>query len=107
MMKKPEKLFEFAKKLPSFNGKPYYEYTSFDFEDFDWVGHEKTESYKERHINELYLALNGHLDALSQMDEIDEMRKLYLNSILFIPEYFKYAGGMEKDLKKLHKQSKK
>jgi len=107
MMKNYDKLLEFASKLPTFNGKPYYEYTSFDFEDFEWVGYDKTESYKERHLGNLYSALNGHFSALAEKDKTEEMRKLYFNSVLFIPEYFKYSGGIENDLQELYNQSRK
>lgn len=107
MIKNYDKLLEFANKLPTFNGKPYYEYTSFGFEDFDWIGYDKTESYKERHLGDLYSALTGHFSALAEKEKTDEMRNLYFNSILFIPDYFKYSGGMEKDFQQLYNQSKK
>ena len=107
MMKNYDKLLEFADKLPTFNGKPYYEYTSFDFEDFEWIGHEKTESYKDRHLGSLFSALNGHFSALAEKEKTDEMRNLYFNSILFIPDYFKYSGGMANDLQELYNRSKK
>lgn len=107
MMKNDDKLIEFADKLPTFNGKPYYEYTSFDFEDFEWIGHDKTESYKDRHLGSLFSALNGHFSAFAEKEKTDEMRNLYFKSILFIPEYFKYSGGMEKDLQELYNKSRK
>ncbi|MBN8651321.1 MAG: hypothetical protein J0L67_07830 [Cytophagales bacterium] len=107
MMKNYDKLLEFATKLPTFNGKPYYEFKSFDFEDFEWIGYDKTEFYKERHLGGLYSVLNGHLAALSEKGKSVEMKNLYFNSILFTPQYFKYSGGMENDLKKLYDQSKK
>jgi len=107
MIKNPDKLLEFAGKLPKFNGKPYYEYTAFDFEDFEWIGYDKTELYKERHLGSLYSALTGHFSALAEKDKAEEMRNLYFNSILFIPDYFKYAGTMEKDLRELYNKSEK
>lgn len=106
-MKNYDKLLEFANKLPTFNGKPYYEYHSFDFEDFEWIGYDKIENYKERHIGALYSTLNGHFFALSEQGKKTELQNLYFNSILFIPDYFKYSGGMESDLKELYKMSKK
>lgn len=107
MMKNYDKLIEFVNKLPTFNGKPYYEFKSFDFEDFEWIGYDKKELYKERHLIGLYSALNGHLTAVSEKGKSEEMKNLYFNSILFTPQYFKYSGGMENDLKKLYNQSKK
>lgn len=107
LMKNNDKLLEFADKLPTFNGKPYYEYTSFDFEDFEWIGYDKTESYKKRHLGDLYSALNGHYSALAKKEITDQMRNLYFNSVLFIPGYFKYSGAMEKNLRQQYIQSKK
>lgn len=107
MMQNYDKLLEFAKKLPTFNGKPYYEYTSFDFEDFEWIGYDKTESYKYRHLGSLFSALKGHYSALDEKAKTDEMRNLYFNSILFIPDYFKYSGGMKNELQELYNQLKK
>lgn len=107
MVKNYDKLLEFANKLPTFNGKSYYEYTSFDFEDFEWIGYDKIESYKERHLGNLYLALNAHFSALAEKDKSEELRNLYFNSILFIPDYFKYSGELENDLQELYNQSNK
>jgi hypothetical protein len=107
MMKKYDRLLEFADKLPSFNGKPYYTYTSFDFEDFQWIGYDKSESYKETHLENLYQALNAHLSALAEKKKTDELRNLYLESVLFMPNYFKYSGKLEKDLQELYDQANK
>jgi hypothetical protein len=105
MIKNFSKLLEFVEKLPTFNGKPYYEYTSFDFEDFEWIGYNKTESYKERHLGNLYSALIGHFSALAEHEKTDELRNLYFNSILFMPDYFKYSIGMENVLQDLYNKS--
>jgi len=107
MVKNYDKILDFVNKLPTFNGESYYEYTSFDFEDFDWIGYDKTESYKERHLGNFYAALNGHFSALAFREKTEEMRTVYFNSVLFIPDYFKYSGEMLKDLKALYKKSKK
>lgn len=106
MMKNNNRLLEFASKLPTFNGKPYYEYTSFNFEDFEWIGYEKIELYKHRHLGTLFMTLDAHLGALSEMNKQEEMRNLYFNSILFIPDYFKYSGSMENALNELYINSK-
>ncbi|MCX2745449.1 hypothetical protein OO013_16335 [Mangrovivirga sp. M17] len=105
MMKNYDKLLQFESKLPSFNGKAYYEYISFDFEDFDYIGYDKTESYKKQHLGKFYLVLNSHLSALAEKDKTDALSHLYFNSILFKPDYFKYSGDLEKDLKKLYNKS--
>lgn len=106
MMKNYDKLLEYSYKLPTFNGKPYYEYKAFDFEDFDWFGYDKIESYKTRHLGVLYTTLGLHFSALAEKEKADEMRGLYFNSIMFIPDYFKYSGGMKNDLQELYNQSK-
>lgn len=106
MLKKYDKLLEFADKLPTFNGKPYYEYTLFDFEDFDWIGYDKTESYKERHIGNVFQSVNAYFSAFAEKKETEKMRKIYFKSILFIPKYFEYSGAMENDLKEIYNQSK-
>lgn len=106
MMNNYDKLLEFAAKLPTFNGKSYYEYTSFDFEDFEWIGYDKTESYKDSHLGPLFLALNSHFSAFAAKEKISEMSALYFNSILFIPDYFIHSGGMKNDLQALYDQSK-
>lgn len=105
MVKNPDKLLEFAAKLPTFNGKAYYEYEAFDFEDFEWIGYEDTESYKEQHLGTFYSILNAHFGALSEKSRTEELRKLYFNSILFMPEYFAYSGSLEDDLRAIYKQS--
>lgn len=107
MMKNYEKLLEFAERLPTINGKPYYEYTAFDFEDFVWVGYNESESFKENHLGEIYQCLTSHFTALSNQKLTDEMRHLYFNSILSKPEYFQYAGEMKDDLQEIYDQSGK
>ncbi|OAD91680.1 hypothetical protein A7A78_11645 [Aequorivita soesokkakensis] len=106
VLKKPEKLLEFADKLPAFNGKPYYEYTSFDFEDFDWVGYDKTESYKKVHIGNVYQSINAYFSAIADKKDTEKARDIYFKSILYIPKYFKYSGLMESDLNEIYKKSK-
>jgi hypothetical protein len=106
-LKNYDKLLEFANKIPTFNSKPYYEFRDFDFEDFDWIGYDKTESYKESHLSNLYLALFGHFSALSEKGRGEDLRNLYFNSILFVPGYFKYSGVMDQGLQDLYNKSKK
>lgn len=49
---------------PSDKDAAFY-YQDFDFEDFDFIGYEITESYKKRDINNLYDTLLGHFIASS------------------------------------------
>ncbi|WP_298520991.1 hypothetical protein [uncultured Kordia sp.] len=107
MVENYDKLLEFASKLPTFNEKPYYEYTAFDFEDFEWTGYDKKESYKKAHLKELYGALYGHFVAFAKKEKGEELRNLYFNSIFSTPDYFKYAAELEESLQQLYSQSKK
>ncbi|HRF42382.1 MAG TPA: hypothetical protein PK198_26510, partial [Saprospiraceae bacterium] len=106
MIKNYDQLLEYVARMPTFNGRPYYEYTAFGFEDFEWIGYNKTESYKTRHLGSLYSALAGHMSALAEKGKNEELRDLYFNSILSMPEYFKYSGGLEKNLQELYKELK-
>ncbi|HAD95860.1 MAG TPA: hypothetical protein DCG19_00565 [Cryomorphaceae bacterium] len=105
MMKNDKKLLAFAKKLPTFNGEPYYAYTDFDFEDFEFMGYDKTEWYKERHLGELYQSLMSHFGALANSGDKKEARELYALSIMAKPAYFRYSG-MEEQLNKWYGQYK-
>jgi hypothetical protein len=106
MLKNYDKLLEFADKLPTFNGKPYYEYTSFDFKDFDWIGYDKTESYKQINIGNVFQSVNAYLSVFVEKKETAKMHEIYFKSILFIPKYFEYSGVMEKGLKEIYNQLK-
>ncbi|RYF81722.1 MAG: M28 family peptidase, partial [Chitinophagaceae bacterium] len=41
-MKNPDKLLEFAAKMPQFNGKPYYAFTGFAYTDFEYTNDVET-----------------------------------------------------------------
>jgi hypothetical protein len=105
-MKNYDRLLEFAAKLPTFDSRPYFEYKEFDFKDFDWIGYEKVESYKERHIGGLYTTLIAHFAAANQKALNNEARLIYFGSILSVPEYFKYSTSAE-ILEDLYKRSNK
>src|SRR5258708_18454052 len=91
MLKNNQKILEFTKKLPKFNSKEYYYYKNFDFEDFDWIGYDKTESYNGVHIGNLYHTLIAQFNATAALGSKNETRELYFNSILREPKYFKYT----------------
>lgn len=105
VLKKSDKLLEFASKLPTFNSKPYYEYTSFDFDDFNWVGYDKIESYKQRHIGNVFQSVNGYFSAFADKKNVKNMRTIYFNSILSKPKYFEFSGDMKNDLKEIYSKS--
>lgn len=103
MMKNSKKTLEFAKKLPTFNGDKYYYYNDFDFPDFEWIGYEKVEMYKERHLNSYYNSLLAHFGAIAELKGKKNAAEIYLNSILSKQEYFKYSQ-FEDLLNKLYEQ---
>lgn len=102
-LKNSEKLLQFANKLPTFNGKPYYEYTDFSYDDFEWVGYDKVETYNDRHLGEFYGYLTAHFMALADKNKIEDAKKLYFNSVMYKPEYFKFSG-MEDSLNQLYRK---
>lgn len=104
-LKKNDKIVEFIKKLPKFNNKDYYYYQDFDFEDFDFIGYEITESYKKRDINNLYDTLIGHFIASSYIDGKKSGEVVYYNSILYQPKYFEFSVA-KKDLETIYERSK-
>jgi hypothetical protein len=105
MMKNNQKILYFSDKLPLFNGKKYFYYKNFDFKDFDWIGYEKTESYSERYIGNLYGILIAQYLATFELRSKQETQEMYFNSILSEPKYFKYSA-IKDDLQFLYDKSK-
>lgn len=105
MMKNDKKLIEFASRMPKFNGKEYYYYTYFEYEDFEWIGHKKNEMFNERHIGLLYEIILAHMNAESVINGRKDTVEIYQNSIMTKPEYFKYSS-LKSELKELYKKSK-
>ena len=105
MLKKNDKILEFAEKLPKFNNQKYFYYKDFDFKDFDWVGYEETKSYSEVNIGNLYITLIAHYIATIQLNGKPEAQEIYSNSILHEPKYFKYSIA-KADLEMLFEKNK-
>lgn len=105
-MKNNKKILEFSDKLPMFNGKRYYYYKKFSYEDFDWIGYDKTESYNERHIGGLYSTLIPQFIATSDLRGKEKAREIYYNSILSEPKYFKFTPSKD-DLQSVYDKSEK
>jgi hypothetical protein len=105
-MKKYDKLEEFARHMPLFNGKPYYYYTNLNFEDFDWVSHNKPESFKKFNINFLAQSELLQLNAAALQKNKAMGQDIYYNSILNKPEYFEYTE-IKDILQKFYNQGKK
>jgi len=106
MLKKNHKLVEFASRMPKFNGNEYFYYTDFEYEDFQWIGHKKTEMFNERNIGLIYDIILAHINAERDINGKKGVREIYQNSIMFKPQYFKYSKA-KSELKKLYKKSKK
>jgi len=106
MMKNNAKILEFASKMPTFNSKPFFYYKDFGYDDFEWIGYDKKEFYNVVHIGNLYETLLALHVATSKLKGKEEARTLYYNSILYMPEYFKYTP-IKPDLEKAYKDLKK
>lgn len=105
MLKKNDKILEFAEKLPKFNSQKYFYYKDFDFKDFNWVGYEESKSYSEVNIGNLYITLIAHYIATIQLKGKPEAQEIYSNSILHEPKYFKYSIA-KADLEMLFEKNK-
>lgn len=104
-MKKYDKLEAVIKRLPTFNGKPYYYYNDLNFPDFDEENLYKKESFKKFNINFLMQSELIQLNACALANKKEEGRTIYENSILSKPEYFDYTEGKEM-LQKFYDQRK-
>jgi len=91
-MQNPEKLLEFAAKLPQFNGKAYYTYTAFSYPDFEYSNQDGVSTYNTIHVGDYYEALMSHFMAIADKGGAAQARDIYFNSIMAKPEYFKYSS---------------
>jgi len=105
MMKNYQSILDFCNKLPKFNSKEYYSYKNFEYDDFEWIGYEKTESYNERHIGNLYTVLIAQFSASGKLGDQKLAQEIYFNSILFEPKYFKFSQ-LKDDLQSVYDKSK-
>jgi hypothetical protein len=100
-MKKHDKIIEMSNKLPLFDDKKYFYYSSFNLSDDEWTGYLKGETYKRRYIGGLLEALLIQLSTIASMGDKPTAREIYSNSILSKPEYFKYSG-LDSTLQKIY-----
>jgi hypothetical protein len=91
-MQNPDKLMEYAAKLPKFNGEPYYKFKGFGFEDFEHANDVEKSTYKTMQMEGYYSALASHFMAASEKQDIALAKDIYFSSILYTPEFFKYSG---------------
>jgi hypothetical protein len=83
------------KRLPKINGKDYYYYKDFNYEDFEWIGYKKIESYNQRQMGTFYGVLINHLDLLLKGGQTEKAKELYRESILSNPTLFKYSASQK------------
>ena len=88
------KAFEYIKKYPSINGKPYYRFTDLYFNDFEMVINKDDgkESYKAYYLNKYFELLLSHLIVLDREGgSQEEIRDLLLTSIMKDESLYKYT----------------
>lgn len=83
------------KRFPKINGKDYYYYKDFNYEDFEWIGYQKLESYNKRHLGIFYGVLINHLNLLLKNGLTEKAKELYRESILSNPTLFKYSSSQK------------
>lgn len=105
-MKNPDKLLDFAAKLPTFNGNPYYMFTGFGYEDFEYSNDVDKGMYNDVHVSDYYEALMSHFIAAADKGQTALTRQIYFTSILSKPEFFKYSSSKD-ILRQLYDKSKK
>lgn len=89
-----QKAYENIKKYPSFNGRPYYQYTDFYFTDFDMtiVKDNGKQSYKSYYLDKYFETLLFHLICLGKEGGTEkEKNDLLLGSILKEKNLYKYT----------------
>jgi hypothetical protein len=94
-VKNPDKLMEYAAKMPKFNGEPYYKFKGFGFEDFEHANDVEKSTYKTMQMQGYYTDLVCHFMAASEKEDITMAKDIYFSSILYMPEFFKYSGIAE------------
>jgi hypothetical protein len=94
-IKNYERILYFANRFPKFNGKEYFHYNEFDYEDFDWIGHEKLESYNTRRLDRYYLTLIAHHRAETEAGNKITADSIRSKSILNEPKYFRFSDNAD------------
>lgn len=89
-----KKAYEYIKKFPKINGRPYYQYTDFYFTDFEMhiVKNKGIQSYKGYYLDKFYETLISHLICLNKEGASEkENNDLLLGSILKESNLYKYT----------------
>ncbi len=88
-----QRILDFTKRFPKFNGKDYYAFNDFDYDDFAWIGYEEVESYNSRHLDRLYVTLIAHHRAETTVGNKAAADRIRNGSILSEPAYFRYSSA--------------
>lgn len=81
--------------FPTFENKPYYYYTNFDFEDFKI----REGSFKAFYMEQYYELLLSHLFVLRETEAKQEkIDDLLNNSILLQPQYYRYTSKVLREI---------
>lgn len=100
-----QKAYDNIRRFPKFNGRPYYQYTDFNFADFEMniIKDEGAQSYKRYYVNEYFEVLLSHLVCLNKEGAAEkEKQDLLLGSILKernLYKYTKYKSTLEEIFK--------
>lgn len=89
-----KKAFDYIKKFPKFNGRPYYQYNDFYFTDFEIniIKDKGIQSYKSYYLDKYFEALLYHLICLNKENGTEkEKNDLLLGSILKERNLYKYT----------------
>lgn len=93
-----KKALEFINRFPEINGRPYYQFTDFYFNDFEMtiIKDEGPQSYKSYYLNKLFETLLSHLICLNKEGGTEkEKNNLLLGSILKERNLYKYTKYKE------------
>lgn len=104
-VKNDKDIMKFIKKMPKINNNEYYCYNNFDFEDFEWIGYDKTKSYKMTQLSNFYSTLLVHFSTLIKIRASNKTNDVYRKSILSEPKYFQFSESSE-DLKRWYDMNK-
>ena len=103
-----QKAYDYIKKYPKVNGRPYYQYTDFYFTDFDMniIKDKGIQSYKSYYLDKYYEILLSHLIVLNKEGGTEKDKDdLLLGSILKDKNLYKYTKYKE-TLEEIFKEQK-
>lgn len=85
---------KYVSLLPKIDGKNYYEYQNFLFDDFKISIYKKTREFKKYYLSKLYDILVGHALMLEENKaEVKNIQSYFSNSLLSKKEYYKYCDN--------------